>query len=439
MWVALKRFGFLSGLLALTVLSACSAFRKPDKFEGYYINNIPGSAEIDHANYDLTFSLGFFNRIEKTEKDKSQIDFGSIHGTGWLIDWKEVDKKDKKANKFTVYLATNLHVIQALKNREDHPPYNQFDINFVRTVDFRIGKYTDVKQFVAPSKLGLPNSTQAFVAAQPTVLPKTAFIAHDFVNYTLSKDQKNKKQREQQWKVQIKPNKDEVHPYADSAVLELPLFLNNSSDRQIFDHFIQPAIRAYKQLGDSLNIFAYPTLDQFKHSHYYVLGYPYIAKKLPTLFVNQTGKEKTVPGETAQIPNDQPFVSTINEEGPHLGRIKSDKFNGGTWAWNHDNIKNFPFNRQFRDKEYQMYGKGIGITNGSLSRGASGSLVLNNKRQIVAIYFASRITETQEWGLAQLLRWKPRSVLNEEKDSVAYDLIFGNSNTKKYYAQFAKK
>ena len=86
-----------------------------------------------------------------------------------------------------------------------------------------------------------------------------------------------------------------------------------------------------------------------------------------------------------------------------------------------------------------MYGKGIGITNGSLSRGASGSLVLNNKRQIVAIYFASRITETQEWGLAQLLRWKPRSVLNEEKDSVAYDLIFGNSNTKKYYAQFAKK
>lgn len=70
MWVALKRFCFLSGLLALTVLSACSAFRKPDKFEGYYINNIPGSAEIDHANYDLTFSLGFLTELKKPRKIK---------------------------------------------------------------------------------------------------------------------------------------------------------------------------------------------------------------------------------------------------------------------------------------------------------------------------------------------------------------------------------
>lgn len=43
------------------------------------------------------------------------------------------------------------------------------------------------------------------------------------------------------------------------------------------------------------------------------------------------------------------------------------------------------------------------------------------------------------WGVAQLLRWKANGHNNDGTNTVAYDLIFGNKDTKKYYAQFAKQ
>ncbi len=41
-------------------------------------------------------------------------------------------------------------------------------------------------------------------------------------------------------------------------------------------------------------------------------------------------------------------------------------------------------------------------------------------------------------GVIQLLRWNAKNSSDETR-SVAYDLIFGNSNTKHFYAQFAKQ
>ncbi|AMF84722.1 hypothetical protein BIX54_03345 [Mycoplasmoides pneumoniae] len=79
------------------------------------------------------------------------------------------------------------------------------------------------------------------------------------------------------------------------------------------------------------------------------------------------------------------------------------------------------------------------MDNAGFTSGASGALVLNDKHQITGIYFASTSNTTTAWGVAQLLRWKANGHNNDGTNTVAYDLIFGNKDTKKYYAQFAKQ
>ncbi|BFO93216.1 DUF31 family putative serine protease [Mycoplasmoides pneumoniae] len=287
------------------------------------------------------------------------------------------------------------------------------------------------------TKIGLPNGAQAFVSAQTSTIPKTAFTAHDFVDYTLPQEQKGKEQKEQQWMKNSQTKDTDVHPYADFAVLEILLFPDSSTDRKIFNHFIQPAIRAYKQLGDSLNIFANQTLDQPKHNRYYLLGYPFLRNKAASLFLNQTEQRKEHMDKTTQILHEKPFVVLTDPAKPTLIRNKGANFTGNTWTSNYDLSKKSGLYHEFLGKKYQIYGKSIVISDLNLSSGSSGSLLLNDRKQIVGIYFGVDGPK-DELGFSQLLRWQAKNN-DEEKDSVAYDLIFGNKNTTKYYAQFAKE
>ncbi|GAB1886996.1 DUF31 family protein [Mycoplasmoides pneumoniae] len=285
MLVVFKRLGFIVSIFSLTFLSACAAF---DKWQEFYINNIPSSTEIHRFNYDLNFSLTFTNRITSNGEAK----FSVTYGTGWLIDWKEPDKK-KENDPFRAYLATNLQVAASLINPQDYEPYkNKDDAGWTTT--FRLGKYTKVSDFVSPNQFGLPNAAQALVNVQTSVIPKTAFAARDFVDYSFPQEQKDKEKRKQQWVKNSHTKNSDVQPFAEFAILEIPLFSKSKVDRKIFNHFIQPAIRTYKQLGDSLNIFANPTLDQLKQNRYYVLGYPFLKNKVSSLFLNQAGKKKGI-------------------------------------------------------------------------------------------------------------------------------------------------
>ncbi|AAB95903.1 DUF31 family putative serine protease [Mycoplasmoides pneumoniae] len=146
MVIALKRFSFLASIATLTVLNACATISLSDKSGEFYINNIPSSAELHRINYDLTFSLGFTNRIQT--KKKNEVNFVAFYGTGLLIDWKEGNQYQP----FRVYLATNVHVAAGLKNEADYLPYSQPDAELGWTVDFRLGKYTNVKDFVSPNE-----------------------------------------------------------------------------------------------------------------------------------------------------------------------------------------------------------------------------------------------------------------------------------------------
>ncbi|MGV1743187.1 DUF31 family protein [Mycoplasmoides pneumoniae] len=309
------------------------------------------------------------------------------------MDWKEGEKQGGKTEPFRAYLATNLHVLASLKNPKDYSPYNQPDPALGWTISFRLGKYTDVKQFVLPSKLGLPNFEQAFVFTQLAVIPKTAFLARDFFDYTLPKDAKA-------WKQGNQSDKTVTHPYADFAVLELPLFLDNPTDRNIFDHLIQPAIRTYKQLGDSLNIFVDNPINQLKNHSYYLLGYPNLQSKVKTLLINQTGKKQIKPEQILQQTNQNRFLLYSGRGTPNLISTKGATFNQSEFAWNYEHSKSFKFKHQYTYKQYQAYGKGLAVVHADFSGGVSGALVLNDQKQIVGIYFATTRSSKQAWGLA---------------------------------------
>ncbi|WP_459954769.1 DUF31 family putative serine protease, partial [Mycoplasmoides pneumoniae] len=72
---------------------------------------VPGKDDIYSKFYDLTFSLNFVNNQAQE------------FGTGWLIDWKGDENKPSNTDPFLIYLATNLHVVDALRNPQDYEPY----------------------------------------------------------------------------------------------------------------------------------------------------------------------------------------------------------------------------------------------------------------------------------------------------------------------------
>ncbi|AAB95909.1 DUF31 family protein [Mycoplasmoides pneumoniae] len=228
-------------------------------------NTVPKPTDFYHQLYNLSFSLTLTSQRWNT------------YGTGWLIDWKDTSTNE---NKFTAYLATNFHVADTLKNPHDYPPYNQVDNTQDLTTSFRIGKYTD------PSLFGLyTNVKHAFVDVQLAALPKMAYAAVDFVDYRF--DNKH-------WKSlnEICPEVG-LKPYADFAVLEVPLYLNNKLDYQVWENFIKPAIATYKALGDSTNLFASTSSSDLQNDTYFALGYPLLESNIDAIHFNQTGATLT--------------------------------------------------------------------------------------------------------------------------------------------------
>ncbi|ADK87261.1 DUF31 family putative serine protease [Mycoplasmoides pneumoniae] len=185
----LKGFVFLTLLLVQGVFTACapavpvnnksvSAVQpedkqalKPDPALGEYTsdlkfntNFIPKKDDPFRPFYDLSFTLQF------------QDPYTATYGTGWLIDWKD----NNQPNKFTAYIATNLHVADNLRNVNDYEFFNQFDYFDDPTESFTLGKFVDgneIKQIV-PDAMHEPS----LVRIETSKLPKTAYTATLFIN-----------------------------------------------------------------------------------------------------------------------------------------------------------------------------------------------------------------------------------------------------------------
>ncbi|AAB95898.1 DUF31 family protein [Mycoplasmoides pneumoniae] len=407
---------------------------KPDSSKGVYspgfkfnTNFIPKVNTKYRPGYDLSFALKFGTSWKEA------------YGTGWLIDWKDV----KQDNKFTAYLATNLHVADSLRNKDDYKPYNK-DGNQKEflpgdiTTEFSLGKYIDAQtvQKLTPEYQNLKHlnnrNSDALVSIQTSKLPKTAYTATDFIKTAQYKY--NHIVSNTVYELDLFQN---AVSYADFAVLELELNLANNRDQQIFDSFINPAVTAYEKLGNSLGLFSNLQLDQYVDDTHYLLGYPLLKR------------EKTSYWNLPQKGYSSPLYENSNKEVSRITRNirKDDEIPGSRLVQNQINYLpfaqndpkgvmdfskylNYVFN--YHEKQYQHHGYGLLLEDTDFPGGSSGSPLFNQNKQINSIYFAA--LPSKSYGVSQILR----ATQNKDK-SKNYDLIFGDSNTKKYYAQFAKE
>nr|WP_308010210.1 DUF31 family protein [Mycoplasmoides pneumoniae] len=361
-------------------------------------------------------------------QDQASLAFG----TGWLIDWKDHNSQDK----FTAYLATNLHVANSLRNVNDYDPFkyrpSYFDLE-APTESFALGKFVDaieVKQMALDAF-----SESSMVSIATSQLPKTAYTATSFIEseyYSfpyLFNDQKY------YWDYF-----DYKIPAADFAVLELELDLNNQQDQQIKDHFIDPAIKAYKQLGDSTGLFATKPLTEYQNDTHYLLGYPVVPTDHTQLWECKQGAERFSYGYFYS--NMARLTKNLRQGDPNAGSKTHIEYSNELLdkdSMDQGIVRFSTFlgaNINYHDYDYRQQGYGLTLTDTNLPGGSSGSLVFNQDKKISSIYSAA--TESDSVGYAQLLR-TPRDVNGISVVSQSYDLIFGDSNTKRYYAMFAKK
>ncbi|AAC71623.1 DUF31 family protein [Mycoplasmoides genitalium] len=408
---------------------------------------IPEESDIYRKGYDLTFTLNFTSFSNDS------------YGTGWLIDWKGDENTTQKQGSFFAYIATNLHVADGLRNIGDHWPYSKTDDQrefneYESTVYFSIGKYTnktDITKLYQEEKLEQRKVNDSLLSIQTSNIPKTAYTATNFLKGVNS----------------IKP------VYADFAVIELELNLENLRDWQIFNEFIKPAINTYKSLGDSTNIFETKDLEQhWNHSHY-LLGYPVLERgydqnrlleqKEEFARTHNFNQKSQLWSKNTYLVSTAKEIPVITKNARKDGQIGSEIFSKKTQDSHVDkvikhekgivtfqNFKNFKL--KYHDKEYQQYGYGLMLDDTNLPGGSSGSAIFNNNQKINSIYFGvlevykNSKTHKDNIGMSQLLRTskreseknKTRTTNNRDKFQ-HYDLIFGDSNTKSFYAQFAKK
>ncbi|MEG3613130.1 DUF31 family protein [Mycoplasmoides genitalium] len=449
-----------------------------------YVNNTVPKNNFYEKFYDLTFALNFTN--QKTQE----------FGTGWLIDWKGDETKDlntltiasssiissvsnhslkeKQDDKlFIAYIATNLHVIDGLKNDHDYQPYNK-DGNGLsfpfdqKTQSFLLGRFANPKINSKPEEMNYQVQTRlkqdAMVFIQTSTLPKTAYAGIDPINFDYHETSDESGFWTKKRSTENFPRTRTLKSYADFAVLEVSLFLDNVNDAKIYQEWIRPAVQAYKELGDVENIFAKTPYTEYINNTYYLLGYPVTNNNKYQFILGQDEKWKfsqqtSVLKHYQKQPFQQRTVYVERDDGLPTLTFNEDKLTHvqGTDLINVDQITdtnlgngliNYAglsrFTLSYHNVEYKLFGYGTILNNTNFPGGSSGSAVFNKEKQLTSIYFGSLINVTignnrnVNLGLGQILRTYNT---NNSKHSApsSYDLIFGDKNTIKFYAQFAKE
>ncbi|WP_058158218.1 DUF31 family protein [Mycoplasmoides pneumoniae] len=494
-----KLLGFLTLLGTSTILSACAATQpnfEPNNIEesgpitpttpttdvpkptaevvpvnrGFHFqtNKVPSESDVFKHNYDLTFSLNFTNKSN------------DIYGTGWLFDWKgdekalgidgsfvpsitsNIDNSLLKDDQFTVYLATNLHVADALRNDQDYEPYKKdqnkqdFTEN-TKTEFFSLGKYLEgeqLKQYISKEENQSANQTdKALVSIQASNIPKTAYTATDFVDMN-SYSYNN-------ITTSLPGN------YADFAVIEVNLNLKNQRDQQILHDFVKPAIKAYKALGDTLELFSAKPLNQFIEQNYYLLGYPVINKGNNTanlLLAQQKSFDHNNSDHNQKsqwFTKDQSYINKLDRIPVLTNNYRAYNESTGSQLFaNQQNeswlngvviqdkgVVNFAsfsnFTLKYHEKRFQQYGYGLMLNDTNFPGGSSGSPLIGKDNKLNSIYFGvleiyqSGSLARNDIGMSQILR-TPQNDKGSSISKGSYELIFGDKNTKNYYAKFAK-
>lgn len=351
---------------------------------------------------------------------------GPHMGTGWILDYK---LSENNSYPLTWYFATNAHVAYNLLIHNDYNGYNSYysQHESLRTKELRLRKVnnpivgskyygnsqqnkSNYEQVIVPlARLDYSSGSAQYVYDE-NPLVKTVFIATDFL-----KSDPSDYNKDPRW-----VSKKET---ADFAVIEVT-FENEQDAKSITNNYANWPKEDQFHIAPSLL-----TQGSIKENDYYTFGFPNI---IESGFV-----------DTIRIYCNQRKDIDINNPPNHGSSLSNstyyssydDVIPGSKGMY--DGVLNFSWFSQsnpFTKESYLYWGLFYTLRHDDLPPGASGSMMMNSKKETLGIQFA--MDNTTDYGIIQALRSEGYNYSGKYKwyNPEPYDLVYGGfSNQKNSY------
>ncbi|VEU70208.1 MIP family Ig-specific serine endopeptidase [Mycoplasmopsis glycophila] len=416
--------------------------------------------------YDRTFTF----KYSIQNKENQNVPFEPAQGTAWIIDYH---KYTNAANKYKIFMATNMHVLEFFSNAHSNPKLlNYQDPTQNQVVDFALGKTINRPNFNDIPNKSWKNHIQdkggnvnyQYGKQNGISSPQIVFAAVDFMNdpnayngldlaaykakFLESIEYIKNENGEAQYQAAVRyaQSLNKIPFYSDFAIFEFDIDLNSAQTSGTLKTWVKNAIDAldrynlrkgevspnrlvsdipfhiadYVSKGQNQLTKAYSDYNNISLANaknLYVAGYPASRHDLVYWMQNNpTERNSDIISYFKSPKNKDAFAFSTNNF--------DSKIQSGNPA-----VKRF-WNRPFLD----FYGLIYNIRFSSLYYGASGSVVYNDFGQVVGIY--SGVSQRAEYGdLLQAASYTPLIQatdikLANGKIAYAYNLIDGADKTK---------
>lgn len=303
-------------------------------------------------------------------------------GTVWYLDFI---KNDDEKYPLTWFMATNLHVVGFLRNLSDYPDVRNVKTFSTESLGFNIHiDSTNDNQ-----------TTTNFVSNSLSTLPKTLFVAYDFLD----------KKPNEMFDKSLLSNPNNLEEMKDFAILEIKFDSEEQArklTKNIYEKYKTEKLKFAKQTFYGL----YERSEISKLNDIYVGGYPWSSSKF------------TINKVKSNSENNKFGASLSDRRKMSLKNIKNRELIGIS-----DNFADFNFYYEIDEVFYKRIGLSYEPEFTDMEPGASGSMSVNKDNEIIGIF----------WGKEELTRVgmidpliSEGFYLNNSFLYPKYDLIHGN-------------
>ncbi|WP_051675870.1 MIP family Ig-specific serine endopeptidase [Ureaplasma canigenitalium] len=449
-----------------TYPSHASLFKKVDRTEIY--------KEI----FDRTFALDFGSELgHKLDHESSSNNFlSTVGGTGWLLDYH---KYSNHTNKYKLFIATNMHVINmfgnTLPNNMDQQ-FNTVDPTGNKAVAIALGKvketvdlnprpnntrsrykaiYYTNDQRLSSSDTGNSKTFHDTKQTNAISKPKLVFAGFDFIDqkYTKktsdhlldllkNKDTKDSSDEERLIYEYAKKNDKHIPSYTDFGVIEVDVDLTKADET--LKKFVMDAVQAVDRYLTRLkNTATLPNQDKTISKYMQTTDYVSASRDKTNKNNLWSSKDVYVGGypRVEEVPYwdiNNPTERTSTATSAALALSYADTFGlpsaetaGENVTTNNVNLYTSVFGRVLGS----IYGYSIPINFSSLYYGASGSVVYNEFGQMIGVYssVSSNVEQNDHLrysAFTPFLLSKQVPGVSGNENLEAYNLIDGSDKNK---------
>lgn len=332
--------------------------------------------------------------------------YGTHLGTGWILDFKLTNDGSYPV---TWYIATNAHVIQNLKVKNDvitPDRYNTIDndgyYNTRSLIMFNISQKDDYKNITLGTTFNLSSFQRAvinpYTGNQQNL--KTVFIGNDFL-----KTSPKLYSSSGRW-----TNSEE---YADFAVMEVT-FSSSEEAKKMTHGYAENENVHFKYKKESL----VKNQNNLNDNDFSVFGFPAITNQDPFNIesIPSINRDKDAANNTGGKLGTSSFYQTFTNIKSAFDAALGLSYFGYSYRFFNPNKPNLPNDDRF----YNSWGLMYPVDYGNLGPGSSGSMLLDKNGYTWGIHFAADNNATT--GLAQALYC----------EGFSYQGLFGKYNLEGY-------